>query len=627
MKKITTLLAMVLSLHSYCVTLNLHGQLTGNSFLGGIPITISGVAGVGYYNIIYTDASGNYSLSNIILSDLQGGLSVNFTRADGTYSTSNRYFTSTTTDLDYNTQVYCNAPFSSTSISYSGTIAGAPAGTAVSISGYLGSNYSNTLYTDASGYFADSNIVSTLPVGNLSLSYINPDCNGQVYNGYAYIYFNTSSIYNGNLGMLMYCDSSIIAPFTDSLVPVRLNAKITNAPIGAQVQVSYYNYNSSHYENWTVTDNAGTIKDSINSDVIMLSIYTGAPVMISYQDCSFTNTTTTSIIRHVGDTILNYQNNFCPANPTVTIDGWVKAVNPNNPSQLITPQSRVYLIRNYTNLASGDSIVADSTTTDANGYYKFAGVFIWDYSVKAAVLSTDPNYSQFFPTYELPNQTWTGTTYTHSSLSWQNSIFQGYQNYTVPVQLIAGNNIGGPGLISGIVQQGAGRSNSNIKVGHISIYILDSAGQPVQYTYTDATGHFSFSNLAYGFYTISVDYYNKPCQYTTFYLDESNKTNQFVFFTIEPTEITSNMSFTSINEVSSNAINLYPNPVKNLCNLTFDNSNIKQITIQTILGETVINVSSQSQSTQLDMSNLAKGVYIITVIENNKKQTRKLFKE
>jgi pimeloyl-ACP methyl ester carboxylesterase len=80
---------------------------------------------------------------------------------------------------------------------------------------------------------------------------------------------------------------------------------------------------------------------------------------------------------------------------------------------------------------------------------------------------------------------------------------------------------------------------------------------------------------------------------------------------------------TSENEM--NKVSFYPNPVKDI--LYLDNSSASKATIYSLLGQLLEVKDIQSSSSSIDMSKYAKGIYLITLENENHKQTLKVVKE
>ncbi|HNP32614.1 MAG TPA: choice-of-anchor J domain-containing protein [Flavobacterium sp.] len=70
----------------------------------------------------------------------------------------------------------------------------------------------------------------------------------------------------------------------------------------------------------------------------------------------------------------------------------------------------------------------------------------------------------------------------------------------------------------------------------------------------------------------------------------------------------------------------YPNPVKNILNLSY-NQEISNVEVFNLLGQIVSSNKIGANTAQVDMSNLAKGAYMVKVTSNNEVKTIKVIKE
>lgn len=71
---------------------------------------------------------------------------------------------------------------------------------------------------------------------------------------------------------------------------------------------------------------------------------------------------------------------------------------------------------------------------------------------------------------------------------------------------------------------------------------------------------------------------------------------------------------------------LYPNPVKNVLNLSY-NKNISKIQVINLLGQEILTKSINNTEGQVDMSNIASGTYLVKVTADNQVKTIKVIKE
>ncbi|RYY72065.1 MAG: T9SS type A sorting domain-containing protein [Chitinophagaceae bacterium] len=79
-------------------------------------------------------------------------------------------------------------------------------------------------------------------------------------------------------------------------------------------------------------------------------------------------------------------------------------------------------------------------------------------------------------------------------------------------------------------------------------------------------------------------------------------------------------------EFDNSKFTLYPNPVKNVLNLSY-NQNISGVSVFNILGQKVYENTFNSNSAQVDMAGFATGSYIVKVISENQTKVIKVIKE
>jgi hypothetical protein len=80
------------------------------------------------------------------------------------------------------------------------------------------------------------------------------------------------------------------------------------------------------------------------------------------------------------------------------------------------------------------------------------------------------------------------------------------------------------------------------------------------------------------------------------------------------------------NSFESAAFKAYPNPVKNILNLSYD-KNISNVAVFNLLGQQVITKTVGANQSQVDMSHLASGTYMVKVTAENQVKTIKVVKE
>jgi len=86
--------------------------------------------------------------------------------------------------------------------------------------------------------------------------------------------------------------------------------------------------------------------------------------------------------------------------------------------------------------------------------------------------------------------------------------------------------------------------------------------------------------------------------------------------------------------LKNNSVKLWPNPVSNTLNLTFENkiNHVTQITINDVFGKEVVKLSNpfidgQSTITIGNINTLSKGIYFVNIVSDSNFQVLKFLKE
>ena len=92
---------------------------------------------------------------------------------------------------------------------------------------------------------------------------------------------------------------------------------------------------------------------------------------------------------------------------------------------------------------------------------------------------------------------------------------------------------------------------------------------------------------------------------------------------IDDVNISGNVTILSRNDFGSiSGLKIYPNPAKNVLNITSDSFEAKTVAIYNVLGAQVL--FANVTNSPINVANLAKGVYVVKVTEEGKTATRKL---
>ncbi len=278
---------------------------------------------------------------------------------------------------------------------------------------------------------------------------------------------------------------------------------------------------------------------------------------------------------------------------------------------------------------SDSSITAlDSTTTcmltGSVPYYEFVSPAAGSYLVKAKLNGTIAGTSGYIPTYGLSTPNW----YAAASVSHTSA------RDNMNISMIYGTVPSGPGFISGYVVAGAGKGTAgDIPEPGMLIYLYNTSGSMITYTYTDAAGVYSFTGLAAGTYYIYPEahkYYTTPS--ATITLSTSSASAAGIGFrksttlgTIKPYDNT------QILGVTTNAtLAVYPVPTSRILNIEWPVTTTAHagIVVRDMKGATVYNTevdpAAADYHSELDLNTLPDGIYHITIRSSDIFYTSKL---
>jgi trimeric autotransporter adhesin len=86
-------------------------------------------------------------------------------------------------------------------------------------------------------------------------------------------------------------------------------------------------------------------------------------------------------------------------------------------------------------------------------------------------------------------------------------------------------------------------------------------------------------------------------------------------------------TFLKVNQFDvASGFNVYPNPVSDILNIEYT-SDLTNVSVYNMLGQQVLNKKVSATSTNIDMSGLNSGTYLVKVEANNASKTIKVFKK
>jgi PKD repeat protein len=267
----------------------------------------------------------------------------------------------------------------------------------------------------------------------------------------------------------------------------------------------------------------------------------------------------------------------------------------------------------------------DSTMTSgfAAAYYSFPGYPAGSYRTKAAVVNGTVGALGLLPTYHTSSSYWnTATVINHT----------GGSSLNTDIIMQSGITTSGPGFIGGSVITGANKStNLGDPVPNLLIMLRNDAnGNLVRFTYTDANGNYSFSNIPAGTYNVypeDMNYITIPSDPIVLASGQYNASG--IDFKHTPTHI--KPIPTSISDLpENNLFSIFPNPSngKVQINWTTDTKVKATVEVVDVTGRNVLKQEAKTDHTAvLNLSSLQPGVYFIKVATEKAQHTERIVLE
>jgi hypothetical protein len=264
-------------------------------------------------------------------------------------------------------------------------------------------------------------------------------------------------------------------------------------------------------------------------------------------------------------------------------------------------------------------------------HYLFCGMGTDTFRVKAAYNDTMgliTSTTGYQPTYHNASSYWaTANTIYHTT-----GIMDAGKN----INMNYGATTTGPGFVAGNVTTGAnkGTADGDPVPGLLVFCVNNATGAIVQHTYTDAAGHYSFSNLptgvAYKIYPELINYATTPYPFTLSSSSTSISGAHFVQHMLSKT-ITPNTSAVTDVAGSNAMVNLFPNPAKTTFNIEWNMPQVAgsaAVTITDVTGRAVlatsIEMSTASGIAPINIGGLAKGIYLVNIKANGLSANKKI---
>ncbi|OSZ79189.1 hypothetical protein CAP35_13315 [Chitinophagaceae bacterium IBVUCB1] len=346
----------------------------------------------------------------------------------------------------------------------------------------------------------------------------------------------------------------------------------------------------------------------------------GHPIWASTVNCTGGSPATLSNLHTYAG--VNITSNFtkCVPPPPATISGQITH------NSTGAANAKVYLIaKSPDSIWVGTTVVftwkltaLDSALTNSSGNYSMTYPTSRPDSllVKAALLPASSNYSSYLPTYHTSSLIWSGATTIAPG---------GTGSITRNIALIGGTNPGGPGFIGGSVVLGANKSTAagDPLPGRL-IILTNASNQAVAYTYSNASGQFSF-NVPYGSYKIFGDVMGKTSAPLSFTLSTAMPSASAIKFEEKALTFDAKMT-TGIAGVATQTAGIFPNPAKNNISITGLTGNAT-VTVYDVMGKVVATHAVSASNNEVNIANLPTGNYVLKLATASDVTTVKLVKE
>jgi len=222
-----------------------------------------------------------------------------------------------------------------------------------------------------------------------------------------------------------------------------------------------------------------------------------------------------------------------------------------------------YLYKKY-----AQTIVPVDTNLFTNyGYYWFTNIQEGDYIIKTGLTENSQHINEAV------------TTYYKDVLYWQDAdvLYLNDTNYYVNINLVELEGTEqGPGSISGFLSLGDYDAINESVLNNTEIYLLNSIGQPLDFTKTDDFGNFNFYNIALSNYKLKAEITGYGSYLVEVNLDENNQS-------VSGLEIEVFVPSVGIREniIPKTIIgNVYPNPVTENLNIELEISHFTDLHLQ-----------------------------------------------
>lgn len=244
--------------------------------------------------------------------------------------------------------------------------------------------------------------------------------------------------------------------------------------------------------------------------------------------------------------------------------------------------------------------------------YFFTGLKPGKYLIKAALGNNSKHIKYLMPTYYYGALKWSDA----DTITFTSATGESIPN--LEIVLKKGSNTSGRGFIGGKVVAGANKKEGD-PLENIQVLLFNAnTSAVVAHTYSDKSGRYSFSNLAFGKYEIYTEIIGLKTASAFVTLTETDSAFKNVMVRVSSdgidTEVLTGIKNAELNNMN---IQVYPSPAINTLHINFEAAKPQTIVseIFSIDGRSLLHgkyhASAGSQSIDLNIASLPKGTYIL----------------
>ena len=255
--------------------------------------------------------------------------------------------------------------------------------------------------------------------------------------------------------------------------------------------------------------------------------------------------------------------------------------------------------------STGYPLSIQNTVPGINNQFIFENVADGDYYLHAIPFTNNTDTTSYLPTFYLNSVFWETAT----------TINLGTAQNPYNIHLVSFDMVdGGIYTINGQIAN----SGKSLSVADQEVLLFDSQGNIVQFTFTDATGNFTFNSLPAGTYAINP-VMTGLTTYPFYVVLNENTSPAYVRMVISGNSITS----VEKQVPAENGCKVFPNPANESITITSE-ALANKILIVNNLGKTMVEANNPGKIFQIDVSHFSSGIYFIKVTTENEETVMKV---